>query len=94
MQINSGGAKSQQNCLTSLGSTLNSQDLIYFIKKFASNAKPVAKILIKFNSNKLEENEEEAIDIEFDEQKINPEIIKMQLILNDWIVRRRLEAYC
>ena len=40
-----------------------------------------AKALIKYNSNRLEENDEkekESIDLEFAEQNADPEIMKMQ----------------
>ena len=43
---------------------------------------PVTKTLIKYNSNNLEENEDEneLINIELTEQKANPEIVKILLI--------------
>ena len=42
---------------------------------------PIAKSLIKYNSYNLEENEEdeEQIDIELNEQKADPEMMKMLL---------------
>ena len=54
-----------------MGCSLNTQGRKYSIKIFASNAKPIVKILIEYNCNKLEENE--AINIEFTEQKDDPE---------------------
>ena len=50
-----------------------------------ATGKPVAKTLIKYNSNYLEENKEEKkqIDIEFTEQKVDPKIMKTFLTLND-----------
>ena len=48
---------------------------------------PVALSLIKYNINRLEENDEEKeqIDIDFTEQKADPEMMKMLLTLNDRI---------
>ena len=49
---------------------------------------PVAKTLIEYNSNNLEENDEEEkkpINIELTEQKQNLIIMKMLLTLNDQI---------
>ena len=49
---------------------------------------PVANILIKYNSNNLEENDEEEkelIDIEFAEQKQFLIMMKMLFSLNDQI---------
>ena len=48
---------------------------------------PVAKTLIEYNSNSLDENEEEnkTIDIELTEQKAGPEMIKMLKTLNDQV---------
>ena len=46
----------------------------------------VEKTLIKYNINSLEENDEEEmepIDLEFAEQKAEPEMMKMLLTLND-----------
>ena len=53
-----------------------------------ANGRPVAKTLIKYNINNSEEKEEkekEPINIEFTEQKADPEMMKMQLILNDQV---------
>ena len=49
---------------------------------------PVAKNLIKYNSNSLTENDEEEkvpIDIEFALQKADPEMMKMLLTLDDQV---------
>ena len=60
-------------------------------KKILANGRPVAKTLIKYNINNSEEKEEkdekekESINIEFTEQKADPEMMKMQLILNDQV---------
>ena len=58
-----------------------------FHKKKIETGLPVTKSLIKYNSNSLEENEEEEeqIDIELSEQKADPELIKMLLTLNDQV---------
>ena len=43
--------------------------------KFFTTGRPVAKVLIKYNSNNLEENDEEEkeqINIELNEQKTDP----------------------
>ena len=48
--------------------------------KFLVTGGPITKTLIKYNSNSLEENDEkekEPIDLEFAEQKANPEMMKM-----------------
>ena len=67
---------------------------IYFIKKLASGL-PVAKNLIEYNCNDLEENEEkEPINIELTEQKADPKITKMPSTLNNRCTRRRRGKYC
>ena len=50
----------------------------------------VAKNLIEYNSKNSEENEEEKepIYIEFTVQKVDPEIMKMQLTLNDRMYKK------
>ena len=60
---------------------------IFHNKKKFETGLPVTKSLIKYNSNSLEENEEEEeqIDIELSEQKADPELIKMLLTLNDQV---------
>ena len=51
-----------------------------------ATGRPVAKTLIKYNSYRLVENDEEEnepINIEFTDQKIDYEMMKMLLTLND-----------
>ena len=51
-----------------------------------ATGRPVAKALIKYNSSCSEENDEEEkepIDIEFIKQNSDPEMMKMQLTLDD-----------
>ena len=51
-----------------------------------ATGKPVAKTLSKYNSNRLEENDEEeneSINIEFTEQKQDLIMMKMLLTLDD-----------
>ena len=62
---------------------------------------PVAKTLIKYYSNNLEENEEEEeeeekepINIELTEQNAGSEIMKMQLTLNDRMYKKKTRKYC
>ena len=54
---------------------------------------PVAKTLIEYNYNNLEENEEEEekeqIDIEVSEQKVDPEMMKMLLTLDDQVYKKK-----
>ena len=48
---------------------------LIFHKKILATGRPIAKTLIKYNSNNLEENDEEKkepITIEFTEQKTDP----------------------
>ena len=52
---------------------------------------PVAKTLIKYN-NRLEEKddeEKEPIDTKFTEQKADPEMMKMLLIFNDQVFKKK-----
>ena len=52
----------------------------------------VAKNLIEYNSNNLDENdgkEKEPIDFEFTDEKTGHEIMKMQLTLDDWIYKKK-----
>ena len=54
---------------------------------------PVAKTLIKYNSNSLTENDEEEkvpIDIEFAKQKADPEMMKMLLALDDQVHKKKM----
>ena len=53
---------------------------------------PVAKTLIEYNNNfdENDEEEEEPIDIEFTEQKADPEIMKMVLILNGQMKKEKM----
>ena len=57
----------------------------HIFHKILATGSPVAKTLIKYNSNNLEENEDEneLINIELTEQKASPEIVKMLLTLDD-----------
>ena len=50
----------------------------------------VAKTLIKYNNNSLEENEEEKepIHTELTEQKAVPEMMKILLTLNDQVYKK------
>ena len=53
---------------------------------------PIAKTLIKYNSNSLTENDEEEkvpIDIEFAKQKADPEMMKMLLALDDQVHKKK-----
>ena len=61
------------------------------ILKKLTTGRPVGKTLIKYSSNILEENEEEKepIDIEFPEQKADPEMMKMLLTLNDQMYKKK-----
>ena len=57
-----------------------------------ATGRPVAKILIKYNSScseKNDEKEKEPIDIEFTDPNADPEMMKMQLILDDRCKRWR-----
>ena len=61
-----------------------------FFKNFATGL-PVAKALIKYNSNCLEEKDEvekEPIDIEFTEQKADPEMMKILSTLDDQVYKK------
>ena len=54
----------------------------------------VAKTLIKYNSNNLEENDEEEkepIDLKFTEQKAYPQMIKMLLTLDDQMYNKKIK---
>ena len=54
---------------------------------------PVAKTLIKYNSNSLEKNyeeEKELINIEFTEQKANPEIMVKLSTLDDRMYKKKM----
>ena len=56
--------------------------------------RPVAKTVIKYNSNSLEENDEEEkepIDLEFLKLKADPEMTKMLLNLNDQVYKNQTE---
>ena len=59
---------------------------IYSIKKLATG-RSVSKTLIKCNNNSEENDDEEKepINIDLTEQKIDPEMMKMLLTLNDQI---------
>ena len=62
--------------------------------KYFAIGRPVAKILIKYNSNNLEEKddvEKEPIDIELTEQKADPEMMKMLLTINDQVFKKKTE---
>ena len=50
---------------------------------------PVAKALIKYNSLKENEEEKESIDIELTEQKHILIMMKMLLILNDQVYKKK-----
>ena len=66
--------KPHQNCLILKQRSRNKKGFIYLLKNFASNAKPVSKIWIKYNSNYLEENdveEKKPNDVEFTKQKVD-----------------------
>ena len=57
----------------------------------------VARTLIEYSSNSLEENDEEEkepIDIESTEQKDDPEIMKMLLNLDDQMHKKKTRKYC
>ena len=57
-----------------------------------ATGRSVAKTLIKYNNNNLEENDEEEnelINIELTEQKANPEMVKMLLTLNDQMYKKK-----
>ena len=59
-----------------------------FHKKISATGWPVAEILIKYNNNNLEENDEEEkepINIELTDQKQILIMMKMLLTLNDQI---------
>ena len=62
---------------------------IFDLKKLVAGLS-VAKNLIEYNSKNSEENEEEKepIYIEFTVQKVDPEIMKMQLTLNDRMYKK------
>ena len=53
---------------------------------------PVSKTLIEYNPNSSEENEEEKepIDIEFTEQKADPETMKILLTLNEHMYKKKM----
>ena len=56
-----------------------------------ANGLPVAKTLIKYNSNDLEENKEEEkeqINIELTKQKTGPEMMNMLSILDDKVHKK------
>ena len=56
--------------------------------KILTTGLPVAKILVRYNSNNLEENneeEKESINIEFTEQKKTLIMMKMLLTLDDQV---------
>ena len=59
-----------------------------------STGRSVAKTLIKYNSNSMEENDEEEkepIDLEFTKQKADPDMIKMLLTLNNQVYKKKTE---
>ena len=61
---------------------INSKHTVpHIFHKILATGRPVAKTLIKYNSNSLEKNEEkeekESIDIEFTEENSDPELMKM-----------------
>ena len=52
---------------------------------------PVSKTLIEYNNfDENDEEEEEPIDIEFTEQKADPEMMKMLLILNGQMKKEKM----
>ena len=57
-----------------------------------ATGRPVAKILIKYDGNNLEENDEEKnelIDVELTEQKYLLEMMKIRLTLNDQMYKKK-----
>ena len=53
---------------------------------------PVAKTLIKYNSNNLQKTmEKEPIDLEFSEQKDRPEMMKMLFTFDDQVYKKKTE---
>ena len=77
--INLSYAKSHQNCHFLLQWSLKILNHKYTIYNLDSTTKPIAKILIDYNHNKLEENDEEekkTIDVKFTEQNAYPKMLK------------------
>ena len=65
---------------------VETHNVLYIQLKILATGRPVAEILIKYNNNNLEENDEEEkepINIEFTEQKQILIMMKILLILND-----------
>ena len=56
-----------------------------------ATGRPCAKTLIKYNSNnwRNDEEEKELIDSEFAEQKVDPEMMKILLILDDRMFKKK-----
>ena len=68
--------------------TVKTHNVSYIPKKISATGRPVAKILIKYNNNNLEENDEEEkelINIELTDQKQILIMMKILLTLNDQI---------
>ena len=61
-----------------------------------ATGRPVVKAIIKYNSNCLEENneeEKEPVDAEFTEQNAGLEIIKMDFTIDDQVCKKT-GRYC
>ena len=77
---------------------INTHNVLYIsLKKNSATGFPVAKTLIKYNSNNLKENEEEEkepIDIEFTEQKQILKLWKCYWLKMIRCTKRRQGRYC
>ena len=74
----------------SCSSVVNAHNVNIFHKNLATG-RPVAKTLIKYNSNSLEENDEEEkdqINIELTSKKTDPEMMKI-LLTDDRIYKKK-----
>ena len=69
----------------------HTKSYIFHKKNFTPDL-PVSKTLIEYNTNSSEENEEEKepIDIEFTEQKADPETMKILLTLNEHMYKKKM----
>ena len=83
--------KSQE--LSGLVVILSKHTRYHIFHKNLPTGKPLAKTLIEYNNKNLEQNYEEEkgpIDIEFNEQKTDPEIMKMLLTFDDRMCNKKM----